>query len=309
MATVVHVFNVPVQYGHVEMRTCPHKYCRFMHAELVVSAMSNKSRPLTEDQWLNGSSHYSLLRYLQQHRRITKVPGGRRQLCLFKIACCRLVWDQIVDERSRHAVEVCERHIDGKARRTELAAAQSAAIEADEEAQQKFYAAFRQVDGSRDVVTYLNHCATSAARWTAEAGLRSHVLSIVTISTTQLQASRNPDWSWGQPPEKAAKTEAVAKKASESLKGESILADLVRCIFGNPFQPAAIDEARLHGEGSTVKRMASAIYEDRAFDRLPILSDLLEEAGCTERAILNHCRDGKSHARGCWVVDALVQKR
>jgi hypothetical protein len=59
---------------------------------------------------------------------------------------------------------------------------------------------------------------------------------------------------------------------------------------------------------STVTELAQAIYTDRAFDRLPILADALEEAGCTDAAILEHCRGPGPHVRGCWVVDLLLGK-
>jgi hypothetical protein len=47
------------------------------------------------------------------------------------------------------------------------------------------------------------------------------------------------------------------------------------------------------------------VYDERAFDRMPVLGDALEEAGCTDEGVLSHCRSGV-HARGCWVVDALL---
>jgi hypothetical protein len=43
-----------------------------------------------------------------------------------------------------------------------------------------------------------------------------------------------------------------------------------------------------------------------AFDRLPVLGDLLEEAGCGDAALLAHCRGPGPHAHGCFVVDALT---
>jgi hypothetical protein len=52
-----------------------------------------------------------------------------------------------------------------------------------------------------------------------------------------------------------------------------------------------------------------AIYDERAFDRLPILADALEEAGCTNPEMLDHCRQPGAHARGCWVVDALPGRK
>ncbi len=55
-------------------------------------------------------------------------------------------------------------------------------------------------------------------------------------------------------------------------------------------------------------RIAGTIYTDRAFDRLPILADALEDAGCDNAEILAHCRGGGEHVRGCWVVDLILGK-
>jgi hypothetical protein len=44
------------------------------------------------------------------------------------------------------------------------------------------------------------------------------------------------------------------------------------------------------------------------FDRLPILADALEDAGCDNANILNHCRQPGVHVRGCWVVDLVLGK-
>ncbi len=54
--------------------------------------------------------------------------------------------------------------------------------------------------------------------------------------------------------------------------------------------------------------LARSIYDDRAFDRLPVLADALEDAGCTDAAILDHCRGPGPHVRGCWVVDLILGK-
>ena len=83
---------------------------------------------------------------------------------------------------------------------------------------------------------------------------------------------------------------------------------LVRDVFGNPFCPVAIDPAWLTWHDGTIPRLAQAIYENRAFDRLLILADALEEAGCDNAAILNHCRQPGVHGRGCWIVDLLLDK-
>jgi hypothetical protein len=52
--------------------------------------------------------------------------------------------------------------------------------------------------------------------------------------------------------------------------------------------------------------LATGIYDERAFDRLPILADALEEAGCDNADVLAHCRGDGPHARGCWVVDGVL---
>jgi hypothetical protein len=52
--------------------------------------------------------------------------------------------------------------------------------------------------------------------------------------------------------------------------------------------------------------MATAIYEDRRWSDMPLLGDALEEAGVTDQAVLDHCRGQGPHARGCFVVDAIL---
>jgi hypothetical protein len=54
--------------------------------------------------------------------------------------------------------------------------------------------------------------------------------------------------------------------------------------------------------------LARGIYEDRAFDRLPLLADALMDAGCDDEQILAHCHSPGPHVRGCWVVDLVLGK-
>jgi hypothetical protein len=91
-------------------------------------------------------------------------------------------------------------------------------------------------------------------------------------------------------------------EAALENKGQT---DLLREIIGNPFRPISVDARWLT---STVVALAHAIYDDRTFGRLPILADALEEAGCTNADILNHCRQLGEHVRGCWVIDLLLGK-
>jgi hypothetical protein len=84
------------------------------------------------------------------------------------------------------------------------------------------------------------------------------------------------------------------------------LVSLVRDVFGNPFRLVLVERAWLAWEGGTVRKLAEGIYQDQAFDRLPVLADALEEAGCADEAILSHLRGGGPHARGCWALDLLL---
>jgi hypothetical protein len=83
-------------------------------------------------------------------------------------------------------------------------------------------------------------------------------------------------------------------------------ADLLRDILGNPFRPLpAIDPGWLTWNGGVVVKLARSIADEHAFDRMPVLGDALEEAGCTAAEVLEHCRCGPEHARGCWLLDLL----
>src|SRR5262249_37522249 len=76
--------------------------------------------------------------------------------------------------------------------------------------------------------------------------------------------------------------------------------DVLREIFGNPFRPITLGTA---WRTPTVTSLGEEIYLENAFDLLPILADALEDAGCNNREVLDHCRSGGEHVRGCWAVD------
>lgn len=131
-------------------------------------------------------------------------------------------------------------------------------------------------------------------------------------------------------------------------------ADLLRELFGNPFRPFP----GLHSQATTPqdhddilslvewrqwrKRLichtAEDIYNNHRFEDMPILTDMLIDAGCEDDDLLMHCRGlrrcpecslpGRErsgwckvcsqhtdevswiptgpHARGCWVLDLLL---
>jgi hypothetical protein len=97
----------------------------------------------------------------------------------------------------------------------------------------------------------------------------------------------------------------LANQRSEEVDWQ-LHAPLLRDIFGNPFRPVTFDPA---WRTSDVMILAQGIYNEHAFDRMPILADALQDAGCDNDDILNHCRDASTpHARGCWVVDLVLGK-
>ena len=97
---------------------------------------------------------------------------------------------------------------------------------------------------------------------------------------------------------------ALRKQAER--RAERSLAKLFREVVGNPFRPVAFDPA---WRTTDVLLLARGIYEERAFDRMPILADALQDAGCDSDDILSHLRDTKqTHVRGCWALDLVLGK-
>lgn len=94
--------------------------------------------------------------------------------------------------------------------------------------------------------------------------------------------------------------DATRSRSAESVEQARLFRDI--------FQPFRIDTTAPVVKSSVVADLAQAIYTERVFDRLPILADALEEAGCTDEAILSHCRGPGPHVRGCWVVDLILGK-
>jgi hypothetical protein len=81
---------------------------------------------------------------------------------------------------------------------------------------------------------------------------------------------------------------------------------LLRDVVGNPFRPVTIPDAVQAWDGGAVVKLAQAIHDGRTFADLPVLADALEDAGCSDDAILSHLRSAGPHVRGCWALDALL---
>ena len=107
-------------------------------------------------------------------------------------------------------------------------------------------------------------------------------------------------------PAVAARNAALSAQSASGEAERFAQAALLREVFGPlPFRPVAVEPGWLR---PGVVRLARTVYEERAFDRLPALADLLQQAGCANAELLAHCRSGGPHVRGCWAVDVLLGK-
>jgi hypothetical protein len=84
---------------------------------------------------------------------------------------------------------------------------------------------------------------------------------------------------------------------------------LLRDILSNPFRPTpTVPDAVLAYNNGAAPRLAGAIYAARRFEDLPVLADLLEEAGCCDPELLGHLRGPGPHVLGCHALDAVLGK-
>lgn len=200
---------------------------------------------LEEEEWAAGTDAMEMLRQVYE-------CASPRKMRLFFCACFRQHFPGLENERSRLAIEVAERHADGRATNEELRLAHAAAREASKE----WVETWEQPRAAL--------WATYQEVWTAAFNVSRH-------TEAELQCR------------------------------------LLRELFGpSVYRPVLLHPAWLSWNGGTVHSIAQGIYDDRAFDRLPILADALEEAGCDNADILAHCREPGIHCRGCWVVDAVL---
>jgi hypothetical protein len=145
-----------------------------------------------------------------------------------------------------------------------------------------------------------------AARQVEQNKARLHDPRTAYETAFRFQRHEGGNWQW------------VADTEVEEANGYAVLAafttaqaencELIRGIVGNPFRPVVIDPSVYHWNDGTVVKVAQDIYDDRAFDRLPILADALEDAGCGDPEILGHLRGTGPHVRGCWLIDAVLGK-
>jgi hypothetical protein len=191
-----------------------------------------------------------------------------RKLRLFMLACCRRMWHLFKHENTRRAVIVAEWDVEGETNR------------------EIFGVAAHGVGPHHPFFGMTDACAAAVAltgqRTAKPACGRKKSVDLYAVSFA------------------ADGLASGAPQPDDEHRAQTVL---LRDIFRNPFRPV-IPGAWLRKNNPV--GVAQAIYTDRAFDSLPILADALEDAGCDNADILNHCRQAGEHVRGCWVVDLVL---
>jgi hypothetical protein len=228
---------------------------------------------MTEAEWLACTVPQKMLGFLRG-------KASDRKLRLFAVACCRRLW-HCENNAGQNIVDLAERYADGFASRKELRR-MSASLVA-----RGGYSSAWALHNALQAVMRVN--AQEAAQGASDfVGHYFYFHTIEGIRGTTVSDQQN----------------AVAAKKVERELQTLILRDVVV----NPFRPVTLNPSWLIWDDGTIPKLAQAIYDERAFDRLPILADALEEAGCHDADILQHCRQPGEHVRGCWVVDLILGK-
>jgi hypothetical protein len=229
---------------------------------------------VTRDEWLAATDPRPMLRSLI----------GRplaRKMRLFMVACCRRVWRSFEEDDEDHgrqeAVEVAERYADGLASDDDLDTALGELTDG---------APHRRSDCCSNASCVAFEAEDDPAEW-----------AVIAAEEASFRAV-GEDYDNRGPLERA------------ELAAQTVL---LRCIVPGPGRPATFAATWRTAE---VTSLARAAYEERELpsgelraDRLAVLSDALEDAGCTDEAILSHLRSPGPHVRGCWALDLVLGKQ
>ncbi len=247
---------------------------------------------MTEAEWLASEEPEPMLAAAQEI--------SERKALLIGCGCCRTCASEIVLDEFHRATELLERAADGLA--------------TDEE----YFDAHR-------IANYALDLCTGTAPWIPSRYKTSN--SLAGAWAVRELAARNWDCvprenSWDRysrpkqtPTILVAVTRAIANlECVGSTPGTDVMHQpravrgivrVIHDIVGNPFRPVAFSP---EWRTDTTIALARAMYESREFSAMPILADALQDAGCDNDEVLNHCREPGTHVRGCWVVDLVLGK-
>jgi hypothetical protein len=252
---------------------------------------------VTEAEWLACTDLTPMLAALQAAGK-----ASDRKLRLFAVACCRRIGFLLSDKRCRKAataVEVAESFADGLTPEADLAAAREAAQSVFTAHSGTLWLALGGEAAAMATAADIRAKRTEDLCFSQGGGFGEAADAAATAVASCAAASR-PGWATSSPAERASILAAGRQAEHVAQCG------LLREVFGNPVRPARIEAVWLAWQGGTVVNLAQGIYHEAAFDRLPVLADALEEAGCHDTEILGHLRGPGPHVRGCWVVDLLT---
>jgi hypothetical protein len=236
---------------------------------------------MTEHEWQTCSDPFPMLELL-----LGKTT--ERKSRLFARACLLRLWERLSDERSRTAVETLDRYAEGLVDVAALAAAHARAWEASRamasEADDWTVADGRYTPQAFAAGAVVEATASSAEEQTwLYFGQSVPVCVAMSVYNAECAALDDP----AQQQTEAATLPAPPRKP---------LADLVRCVFANPFRP-------LSPRPAAIGPLAEEIYAGR-WDLMPLLGEWLQEHGFWAEG--EHCLDRVQHVKGCDIVDWLT---
>jgi len=229
---------------------------------------------MNQKEWRTSTAPARMLEYLKRSRRC-RVDG--RKVLLFGCRCVRRISKRLAYQESEDAIRVAERFADGLATAREMHQARRAARDAANAA--------RRADG-------LAAAHAAEAAWCLVRMPNDDRLDRVFL-LNRMQGVVHRVW------------RSYFNEPDRRPQEEQAQADLLREVVGDPWGDAEVKPDWLLANDRAVARIADTIYAERRWDEMPILGDALEDAGCTDAAILGHCRAETTHCRGCWLLDAL----
>jgi len=204
------------------------------------------------------------------------------------------------DERCQAVLDLAERYADKLATEQDLQAAHAVAARENASANELLELAF--TSGAPGWVQMAAQAATAVTAAAAHAAATEVNAADAAVAAAAFIGDIAGAWAAKETESAVAAREAFVM-AERKEWGEQC--DLFRDLFWSSFCPVGLAAV---GRTLAVVALARTIYEERAFERLPILGDALEDAGIGEAVILAHCREPGVHVRGCWVVDLVLDK-
>jgi hypothetical protein len=246
-------------------------------------------------EWRSSSDPSAMLAFLAG-----KV--SERKLRLFACACCRRIWHLLPEEDSRRAVEAAERYADGLLTLEELSRAEAASKQVTWTAVETAYAGWGAPVGETIRSNWIAVWAACAAENAAEPLPGADMPPSLAARTAQVAS-----WACAVAGQRACWNNLdVGPQDARPESEEACQCFLLRDLFGDTARTPDLRPDWLRWHNGCVVALARSIYEERRYEEIPILGDALQDAGCDAAEVLEHCRPGRWHVRGCWLLDAIL---